>query len=310
MVAPHGEIGVVNAMKHNDMKKKMRQKVKTLFNYWHNITLPINYNVVSLPGESFDFEGHVADRAGTKNPNENLLLWMYENDSKIYNKFKDHYEDNLGSRASMFLYLRENVPPISWFKALPTFAWYDFCGNPTKQRFNCIYNKDVNKNTVAVVTYNTRTRLHKHLHPMVMPELGENYVEQASREVLTNRLPYVLFSHNYKQKRYGIPMVMTALTNSKQLANVYNKNAKRFSSVEDNNLFIKKAEKARVKKHIDNPIKYNIENIYMDILMGSKDKDLMEQHSITKNQLSGYKRTVTHKRKVGKLKEFVMGLSK
>ena len=105
-------------------------------------------------------------------------------------------------------------------------------------------------------------------------------------------------------------MVMTALTNSKQLANVYNKNAKRFSSVEDNNLFIKKAEKARVKKHIDNPIKNNIENIYMDILMGSKDKDLMEQHSITKNQLSGYKRTVTHKRKVGKLKEFVMGLSK
>ena len=78
MVTPHGEIGVVNAMKHNDMKNKMRQKVKTLFNYWHNITLPINYNVVSLPGESFDFEEHVADRAGTKNPEENLLLWMYE----------------------------------------------------------------------------------------------------------------------------------------------------------------------------------------------------------------------------------------
>ena len=179
MVTPHGEIGVVNAMKHNDMKNKMRQKVKTLFNYWHNITLPINYNVVSLPGESFDFEEHVADRAGTKNPEENLLLWMYENDSKIYNKFKDHLcMDN--SRADMFLYLREKAPPISWFKALPTFAWYDFCGNPTKQRFNCIYNKDVNKNTVAVVTYNTRTRLHTHLHPMVMPELGGNYVEQAN----------------------------------------------------------------------------------------------------------------------------------
>ena len=209
----------------------------------------------------------------------------------------------------MFLYLRENVPPISWFKALPTFAWYDFCGNPTKQRFNCIYNKDVNKNTVAVVTYNTRTRLHKHLHPMVMPELGGNYVEQANCEVLTNRLPYVLFSHNYKQKKYGIPMVMTALTNSKQLANVYNKNAKRFSSVEDNDLLLKKVRKVKPKKHISKSV-INVENIYMDILMGSQDKDLMEQHRITKNQLSGYKRTITHKRKVGKLKDFVMGLSK
>ena len=63
MGTPYGEIGVVNAM-NNDMKNKMRQKVKTLYNYWHNITLPSNYNVVSLPGESFDFETHVADRAG------------------------------------------------------------------------------------------------------------------------------------------------------------------------------------------------------------------------------------------------------
>ena len=104
-------------------------------------------------------------------------------------------------------------------------------------------------------------------------------------------------------------MVMTALTNSKQLANVYNKNAKRFSSVEDNDLLLKKVRKVKPKKHISKSV-INVENIYMDILMGSQDKDLMEQHKITKNQLSGYKRTITHKRKVGKLKDFVMGLSK
>ena len=308
MGTPYGEIGVVNAM-NNDMKNKMRQKVKTLFNYWHNITLPSNYNVVSLPGESFDFETHVADRAGKKNQNENLLLWMYENDSKLHNKFKKTVEKHGKDSGHTFLYLRENVPPISSFKVLPTFAWYDFCGNPTKQRFNCLYNKDVNKNTVAVVTYNTRTRLHKHLHPMVMPHLGGNYVEKANCEVLTNRLPYVLFSHNYKQKKHGIPMVMTALTNSKQLANVYNKNSKRFSSIEDNNLLLPKISlKKTGKGKRAGKVISNIENIYMDILLGSEDDKIMEQYKITRNQLSGYKRTITHKKKVNKLKEFVIGL--
>ena len=38
----------------------------------------------------------------------------------------------------------------------------------------------------------------------------------------------------------------------------------------------------------------------MDILLGSEDDKIMEQYKITRNQLSGYKRTITHKKKVNK----------
>ena len=99
--------------------------------------------------------------------------------------------------------------------------------------------------------------------------------------------------------------------NAPQLANVYNKNSKRFSSIEDNNLLLPKISlKKTGKGKRAGKVINNIENIYMDILLGSEDDKIMEQHKITKNQLSGYKRTITHKRKVNKLKEFVMGLSK
>jgi len=278
----------------------MRAKVNYLFNYWHNTTKPFMYNVVSLPGDSFEFESHVRGRVGKHWVGEKCIQWMFETNSKVYNKHQKDYNEVINAHSNMFmeLYLPTSISPLGYFKGLPTFAWYDFCGNATKERFNCIYNQDVNDNTVAVVTFNARARRPDLLHSMVKSDYFKNSAEAATCEYLTKRLPHVLFSHHYKQKSKGIPMVMIALTNSKTLFNVYNKAGHRFTSAEDNKVLLKgKRKPSKLKK--------NVKDLYMALLYKSDDAKIMKRFNITIKQLAGYKRTITHKRNQNELEKFI-----
>ena len=77
---------------NNPEKNRMRKKVISLFNYWKNVTRPTKYNVVSLPGESFEFEAHALDKVKS---DENMLLFMYEKSREIFDSFKDSVEETM-----------------------------------------------------------------------------------------------------------------------------------------------------------------------------------------------------------------------
>ena len=91
---------------NNPEKNRMRKKVISLFNYWKNVTRPTKYNVVSLPGESFDFEAHALDKVKS---DENMLLFMYEKSREIFDSFKDSVEETMSG-----FYINQSLPSSSY----------------------------------------------------------------------------------------------------------------------------------------------------------------------------------------------------
>ena len=289
---------------NNDTKNTMRSKVKTLFNYWLNVTKPSDYFVVSLPGESnFDFENHCAEQ---RKDFTRQTQFMYENKRSVYNRFKDINEvektEDGGIQAH---YIYSDIPKVSKFSVLPTFAWYDFCGIATTDRYNCLDSQPVNKNSVVVVTFNDKPRRKDTLHYKVGLTPDKNNrpdVEKALKQDLkVFGLKHHLFTHRYKSKKNGINMIMLAFTNSKSLYNVYSKTKSRFTNIEQVKEIVMK------KKKKDSRVTHNISKlIALQIACGVDDEVLLKNYKLTKHQLAGYKRTVTHKRLQGKLFEYFL----
>ena len=69
----------------------MRDGVFSLYKYWKNITKPIYYNVVSLPGESFEFELKALE---LEKEGEYMTLHMYEKLEKVHSKQKSVVKKN------------------------------------------------------------------------------------------------------------------------------------------------------------------------------------------------------------------------
>ena len=295
---------------NNETKNIMRGKVKTLFNYWLNVTKPSDYFVVSLPGESnFDFENHCAEqRKGFTRQTQ----FMYENKRSVYNQFKDVNEvETTEDRGIQAHYIFSNIPKLSQFSLLPTFAWYDFCGIATKDRYNCLDLQHTNKNSVVVVTFNDKPRRKDTLHPKVGLTYDKDNrpdVEQALKEDLkTTGLKHHLFTHRYKCKVNGINMIMLAFTNNQSLYNVYSKKmeSKRFTNIEQVKSMVKKKS---IKKN-KTILKKNVKKlIALSIVLGTDDEVIMKNHKLSKMQLAGYKRNVTLKKVRGELMTYLSGI--
>lgn len=292
---------------NNETKNIMRSKVKTLFNYWLNVTKPSDYFVVSLPGESnFDFENHCAEQ---RKDYTRQTQFMYENKRSVYNRFKDVNEvettEDGGVQAH---YIFSNIPKLSKFSILPTFAWYDFCGTATKDRYNCLDLQSANKNSVVVVTFNDKPRRKDTLHFKVGLTHDKNNrpdIEQALKQDLkVTGFKHHLFTHRYKCKKNGINMIMLAFTNNKALNNVYSKKKGRFTDVA--RFTNAKQNKVNVLIKEGKTLLKNIKKlIALHIVCGADDEFIRESYGLTKMQLAGHKRNVTVKKMKGELMTYL-----
>jgi len=287
---------------NNETKNIMRGKVKTLFNYWLNVTKPSDYFVVSLPGESnFDFENHCAEQ---RKDFTRQTQFMYENKRSVYNQFKDinDADNSLLNVNAQSHYIYSDIPKVSKFSVLPTFAWYDFCGIATTDRYNCIDSQPVNKNSVVVVTFNDKPRRKDTLHFKVGLTHDKNNkpdIEQALKQDLkVTGFKHHLFTHRYKCKKNGINMIMLAFTNNKALNNVYSKKKGRFTDVPYNQVKPLIKEGRTLLKNIK-------KLIALHIVCGSDDEFIRESYGLTKMQLAGHKRNVTHKKLKGELTTYL-----
>ena len=88
-------------------------------------------------------------------------------------------------------YIFSNIPKLSQFSLLPTFAWYYFCGTATKDRYNCLDLQHTNKNSVIIVTFNDKPRRKDTLHFKVGLTHDKNNrpdIEKALKEDLKTRI--------------------------------------------------------------------------------------------------------------------------
>jgi len=250
---------------NNPEKNRMRKKVISLFNYWKNVTRPTKYNVVSLPGESFEFEAHALDKVKS---DENMLLFMYEKSREIFDSWKDSVEETMSG-----FYINQSLPSSSAFACLPTFAWYDFCGNPTPKRMEVI-SGDMGSQSVFIVTFANKFR-----RPA---SLSGNLLKLGTEVFLKNKLNKMslLFSEQYKCKAKGMPMIMMAFTNSKSLASVWDKlGAKTQPKKREPSICL------QVIKMLDK---------------GISDKVIKAKFRLRKMQLAGYKRVRTIRKNLQK----------
>jgi len=293
--------------KTNIIKDSMRSEVMSLYSKWVKTTKPSGMNIVSLPGNSFEFERHVIDNRPEKLPTS---LFLFENKNKIYRKNLDAVELHICEMQLATHYIRANIPPIESFKSLPTFAWYDYCGTPTKDQWDNLTG-EVHRNTVLVITFNGRVRrkdlLADDINQFAKKKVRNhlNAIEKGVKKSLTKKLPHLLFSHQYRSDQ-GTPMIMLALTNSLTLA-------KRYHGI--------KRKTDMIQPNVTEKIQENIRSIYFHIhttesqpkskLSEEKKAEyyiwLKDHFQITSHQLAGFKRTYTIKKEQGKLTEYLFG---
>ena len=244
---------------NNPEKNRMRKKVISLFNYWKNTTRPEKYNVVSLPGESFVFESHVHEKV---KDHEQMFLFMYEKKREIFDAWADSvHETNYG------FYVNQSAPISSAFACWPTFAWYDFCGNPTDKRMEVI-SDEMGKQSVLVVTFANKFRRPENLDGQLLKLGTETYLKNKLKKMS------FLFSEGYKCKAKGIPMIMMGFTNSKTLASVW--------------------EKRPTKTRQSKPKAPSIHAQVSALLdRGISDQKIMAKFKLRKMQLAGHKRART-----------------
>lgn len=251
----------------------MRNGVLSLFKYWKNITKPTHYNVVSLPGESFEFELAALE---LEKEGEHMSLHMYEKLKKVYDRQKSTVgKSDLLSQAGVF-YKNESLPPVSAFANTSTFAWYDLCGNPTPKNVE-LFNNKLAKKSVVVITFADRFR---------RPDgIGEDVLAFGAVSYMKHKLSEMtfLFAEQYKCKTKGTPMVMMAFTNSKTLAGVVEKGAP-----------VKSPKK--VSKKLTPSLFREVKTL---IRKGLSDESIMSKLEIHKMELAGYKAARTRELRGG-----------
>ena len=93
-------------------------------------------------------------------------------------------------------------------------------------------------------------------------------------------------------------MIMLAFTNNKALNNVYSKKKGRFTDVRYNQVKPLIKEGRTLLKNIK-------KLIALHIVCGSDDEFIRESYGLTKMQLAGHKRNVTHKKLKGELTTYL-----
>ena len=262
----------------NEEKSRMRNGVLNLFKIWKQITKPIHYNVVSLPGESFKFE---LETLKLEKKTEFLFLQMYEKLAEVFNRLKNHPIFEVAAEGEGFtMYKNESLPPVTAFANAPTFAWYDLCGNPTPKNVE-LFSDKVAKNSVIVITFANLFRRPEGMDKSVVAFGAVNYMKFKLSEMT------FLFSEEYKSKTQGTPMVMMAFTNSLPLAAVL----KGASTIRD----------IKAKETKQSPVFKKVKAL---IDQGSSNESIMSKLTLSKMELAGYKAARTRELRggVGKTK--------
>ena len=215
----------------NDCKNAIRYLVSKTYEVYAKYKNSIS--VLSLPGESWEFENRVLDHQDYRNlvqqiPME-LQLVCFEKSFRVYSvsNLLDKNKDN----NTKYINDKLNLDHLKLLQNKNKFLWFDFCGNPSVESLKFLNSSFVQgEKTCAIFTFTLLWRKRDNL-PIEIDSLSnsnsnqeaiEIYFKQAIKDLNANIEGYtgriaLLWKYSYISSR--APMICFCVTNDSVLKN-------------------------------------------------------------------------------------------
>ena len=217
-------------MKH-DCKNAIRYLVSKTYETYAKYKNSIS--VLSLPGESWEFENHILNHQDYRNCSQqipmDLQLLCFEKSFRTYSvsNLLDKNKDN----NTQYINDKLNLDHLKLLQNKNKFLWFDFCGNPSVESLKFLNSSFVQgEKTCAIFTFTLLWRKRDNL-PIEIDSLSnsnsnqeaiEIYFKQAIKDLNANIEGYtgriaLLWKYSYISSR--APMICFCVTNDSVLKN-------------------------------------------------------------------------------------------
>ena len=215
----------------NDCKNAIRYLVSKTYETYAKYKNSIS--VLSLPGESWEFENHILNHQDYRNCIQqipmDLQLLCFEKSFRTYSvsNLLDKNKDN----STQYINDKITLDHLNLLKNKNKFLWFDFCGNPSVESLKFLSSSFVQgEKTCAIFTFTLLWRKRDNL-PLEIDSLsGSNtneeaiqiYFKQALKDLNANIEGYsnkitLLWKYTYISSR--APMICLCVTNDSTLRN-------------------------------------------------------------------------------------------
>ena len=215
----------------NDCKNAIRYLVSKTYETYAKYKNSIS--VLSLPGESWEFENHILNHQDYRNCIQqipmDLQLLCFEKSFRTYSvsNLLDKNKDN----NTKYINDKLNLDHLKLLQNKNKFLWFDFCGNPSVESLKFLNSSFVQgEKTCAIFTFTLLWRKRDNL-PIEIDSLSnsnsnqeaiEIYFKQAIKDLNANIEGYsnkitLLWKYTYISSR--APMICLCVTNDSTLRN-------------------------------------------------------------------------------------------
>ena len=215
----------------NDCKNAIRHLVSKTYETYAKRKDSIS--VLSLPGESWEFENHILNHQDYRNCIQqipmDLQLLCFEKSFRTYSvsNLLDKNKDN----NTQYINDKITLDHLNLLKNKNKFLWFDFCGNPSVESLKFLSSSFVQgEKTCAIFTFTLLWRKRDNL-PLEIDSLSESntneeaiqiYFKQALKDLNANIEGYsnkitLLWKYTYISSR--APMICLCVTNDSTLRN-------------------------------------------------------------------------------------------
>ena len=215
----------------NDCKNAIRYLVSKTYETYAKYKNSIS--VLSLPGESWEFENHILNHQDYRNCIQqipmDLQLLCFEKSFRTYSvsNLLDKNKDN----NTQYINDKLNLDHLKLLQNKNKFLWFDFCGNPSVESLKFLSSSFVQgEKTCAIFTFTLLWRKRDNL-PLEIDSLSESntneeaiqiYFKQALKDLNANIEGYsnkitLLWKYTYISSR--APMICLCVTNDSTLRN-------------------------------------------------------------------------------------------
>lgn len=212
----------------NDCKNAIRYLTSKTYEVFAKYKQAVS--VLSLPGESWEFENHILNHQDYRNCIQqiplDLQLICFEKSFRTYsvNNLLDRNKDN----NTKYLNEKLSLDHLKLLKNKNKFLWFDFCGNPSVECLKFLHNVFAEgERTCAIFTFTLGWR-HRDNLPIELNQMAkdssneeaiENYFKNALKDLNAN-LPNsnkisLLWKYTYISSR--APMICLCVTNDATL---------------------------------------------------------------------------------------------
>ena len=215
----------------NDCKNAIRYLVSKTYETYAKYKNSIS--VLSLPGESWEFENHILNHQDYRNCVQqipmDLQLICFEKSFRTYSvsNLLDKNKDN----NTQYINDKVTVDHLKLLKNKNKFLWFDFCGNPSVESLKFLNSSFVQgEKTCAIFTFTLLWRKRDNL-PLEIDNLSKSntneeaiqiYFKEALKDLNANIEGYsnkitLLWQYTYISNR--APMICLCVTNDSTLKN-------------------------------------------------------------------------------------------